>query len=223
MSSHLIAPHGTASRSDPFPRSAAELKAASRDWPSWDLTPRQLCDLELLLNGGFSPLTRLHGASRLRAVCEKMRLADGTLVADADHARRDRSRSPSRLKHGSTLALRDAEGVMLAVLHVDDVWKPDRDGGSREGVRHGRPEHPGVGYPANRVTRATSVAGSRVCSSRHYDYRNCAPTPRRPNCREHSPARMDARVVAFQTRNPMHRAHHELTLRAAHGRWTPTC
>src|SRR5437588_10746019 len=61
------------------PERAAELKAASRDWPSWDLTPRQLCDLELLLNGGFSPLTGFMKRADHDAVCASMRLADGTL------------------------------------------------------------------------------------------------------------------------------------------------
>ncbi len=58
MTDHLIAPHcGTLV--DPMVDSerAGRLKEASRDWESWDLTPRQMCDLELLLNGGFSPLT----------------------------------------------------------------------------------------------------------------------------------------------------------------------
>ena len=57
MTDHLIAPHG-GSLVDLLASAerAAELKEASRDWPSWDLTPRQLCDLELLMNGAFSPL-----------------------------------------------------------------------------------------------------------------------------------------------------------------------
>ena len=60
------------------PKEADQLRAQSRDWPSWDLTPRQLCDLELLVNGGFSPLDGLHGARRLRGrSASRMRLADG--------------------------------------------------------------------------------------------------------------------------------------------------
>ena len=52
---------------------AEELKVQSRDWPSWDLTPRQLCDLELLLNGGFSPLQGFLGQADYTRVCREMR------------------------------------------------------------------------------------------------------------------------------------------------------
>ena len=58
---------------------AAEAREASRDWPSWDLTPRQLCDLELILNGGFSPLTGFMGKADFESVCQNMRLASGEL------------------------------------------------------------------------------------------------------------------------------------------------
>ena len=69
---------------------AAELQAASKDWPSWDLTPRQVCDLELLMNGGFSPLTGFMGRKRLRAVCAQHAPRRRHALADADHARRPR-------------------------------------------------------------------------------------------------------------------------------------
>src|SRR6267142_1542350 len=58
---------------------AAELRAASRDWPSWDLTPRQLCDLELLMNGGFSPLTGFLGRPDYESVVQDLRLASGVV------------------------------------------------------------------------------------------------------------------------------------------------
>src|SRR6476620_2450550 len=77
---HLIAPHGGA-LVDLLAAGErrAELKAASRDWPSWDLTPRQLCDLELLLNGGFSPLRGFMNRADYESVCASMRLANGMI------------------------------------------------------------------------------------------------------------------------------------------------
>ena len=79
-SSHVIAPHGgelvnlLASS-----EKAAELKAHSREWPSWDLTPRQICDLELLMSGGFSPLRGFMTQADYEGVCHNMRLASGLL------------------------------------------------------------------------------------------------------------------------------------------------
>ena len=58
---------------------ATELQAESRDWPSWDLTSRQLCDLELLMNGGFSPLVGFLSKADYDACVADLRLADGTL------------------------------------------------------------------------------------------------------------------------------------------------
>jgi hypothetical protein len=58
---------------------AAELKGHSKDWPSWDLTARQLCDLELLMSGGFSPLRGFMNRADYEGVCHNMRLASGTL------------------------------------------------------------------------------------------------------------------------------------------------
>ena len=80
MSDHLIAPHG-GTLVDLIAGSARaeEITAASRDWVSHDVTPRQLCDLELLLNGGFSPLAGFMTSSDHDAVCADMRLGDGTL------------------------------------------------------------------------------------------------------------------------------------------------
>src|SRR5687768_17916924 len=76
----MVAPHGgTLKNLLAEPRRAAELQTESKNWPSWDLTPRQLCDLELLLNGGFSPLSGFMGRADYESVCQNMRLADGTL------------------------------------------------------------------------------------------------------------------------------------------------
>jgi sulfate adenylyltransferase len=192
---------------------AAELKAASRDWPSWDLTPRQLCDLELLLNGGFSPLTGFMGRADYESVCTSMRLSNGavwtmpiTLDVPEDLA--------GKLARGSSLALRDHEGVMLAVLHVEDVWRPDREREAQDVFGTTSREHPGVAYLLDKSHPfyvGGRLEGIRLPS--HYDFPSLRLTP--AQLRAEFARRGWKKIVAFQTRNPMHRAHQELTLRAA--------
>ncbi len=214
MSSHLIAPHGgTLCDLQVSPARAAEIKAQSRDWPSWDLTPRQLCDLELLCNGGFSPLRGFMRKADYESVRDKMRLADATLWSmpitldvSAEFA--------DKLKRNSKVALRDAEGVMLAVISVDDVWQPDRTAEAEKVFGTASTEHPAVNYLMNQ-SKPVYIGGTVEClqSPVHYDYKSHRRTP--AELREEFARRGWRKIVAFQTRNPMHRAHHELTLRAA--------
>ena len=122
MNDHLVAPHGgTLVDLLVSPARATELKESSRDWPSWDLTDRQLCDLELLLTGAFSPLRGFLGRKDYESVRDDVRLSDGilwpmpiTLDVSPEIA--------GQLAPGKRLALRDPEGVMLAVLAVEDLW-----------------------------------------------------------------------------------------------------
>jgi sulfate adenylyltransferase len=190
----------------------AELRAASQAWPSWDLTPRQLCDLELLANGGFSPLTGFMTRRDYDAVCETMRLANGTLwpmpiTLDVPEA------FAGTLAAGHQIALRDPEGVMLAVLHVEDIWTPDKDAEARRVFGTNNPEHPGVAAATR--SHPVYVGGTieAIQLPTHYDFQALRQTP--ADVRADFAARGWHRVVAFQTRNPMHRAHQELTLRAA--------
>jgi sulfate adenylyltransferase len=191
---------------------AAELRGASQAFPSWDLTPRQLCDLELLANGGFSPLTGFMTRADYEPVRDRMRLASGALwpmpiTLDVPEA------FAKGLAVGADVALRDPEGVMLAVLHVEDIWTPDRDLEALRVFGSNNKEHPGVAAAA----RANPVyVGGRIEAIQlpaHYDFHALRQTP--AQVRAYFAARGWQRVVAFQTRNPMHRAHQELTLRAA--------
>jgi sulfate adenylyltransferase len=192
---------------------ARELRSSAKDWPSWDLTARQLCDLELLLDGGFSPLRGFMTEQEHQSVCAGMRLADGTLwpipiTLDVD------AETAATLHAGSTLTLRDAEGVMLAVLHVDDVYEPDRRAEAEQVFGTASIEHPGVDYLMRRANPwyvGGTVEG--VIRPHHYDFSELRSTP--AQLRQRFEQRGWDRVVAFQTRNPMHRAHQELTLRAA--------
>ena len=217
MSKHLIAPHGGGSLSELIAddERREELKTASRDWPSWDLMPRQLCDLELLMNGGFSPLRGFLGESEYDSVCADMRLSDTTLwpvpiTLDLPEA------VAKELGKGQRLALRDPEGVMLAALTVDDVFEPDREREAQMVFGTTNSEHPGVAHLLQRTN--PYYVGGRIEGLQlpaHYDFRGLRLTP--SQLRDEFTRLGWRRVVAFQTRNPMHRAHHELTLRAAKG------
>jgi sulfate adenylyltransferase len=214
MPDHLIAPHGGKLVTLLVePERAGRLRAASRDWPSWDLTPRQLCDVELLLNGGFSPLPGFMARADYEQVCADMHLADGTLwpIPVSLDVPEDLAR---RVGPGATLALRDPEGVLLAALHVEDVWRPDRRAEAEAIYGTSNKEHPGVAFLLDQTH--PGYLGGRLEGLQppaHYDFRDLRMTPAELRAEF---ARLGwRRVVAFQTRNPLHRAHQELTLRAA--------
>jgi len=214
MSGHLNRPHGGTLVDLIVPEErAAELKAESTAWPSWDLTPRQLCDLELLANGGFSPLRGFLGQADYETVCSSMRLSDGALwpipvVLDLPEE------VAGSLREGTPLALRDPEGVMLAVLHVDELFRLDTEKEAEAVYGTSSGEHPGVAHLRER-THPVCAAG-RVEALQlpvHYDFRRLRLTPVELRAEFDRLGWRD--VVAFQTRNPMHRAHLELTMRAA--------
>jgi sulfate adenylyltransferase len=211
---HVIQPHGNVLVNllvDPARK--AELRASSKDWLSWDLTARQLCDLELLMNGGFSPLTGFMGRADYDVVCANMRLANDLLwpipiVLDVPEE------LARQLKLGSPLALRDPEGLMVAVLHVEDVWQPDRTKEAESVFGTADCEHPGVAHLLSKTN--PFYVGGRVEAlqlSAHYDFRSLRLTP--AELRAEFAQLGWWRIIAFQTRNPMHRAHVELTLRAS--------
>jgi len=211
---HMNPPHGgTLADLHVDDARASELKAQSRDWVSWDLTPRQLCDLELLTNGGFSPLRGFLGQADYAQVRDQMRLADGTLwpipiTLDVTEE------VAAKLDAGAHLALRDPEGVMLAMLHVEDVWQPDLKLEARQVFGTTSKHHPGVAQLLEQ-TRPWYVGGKveALQPPVHYDFKRLRLTPAELR-REF--ARLGwTKIVAFQTRNPLHRAHLELTLRAA--------
>ncbi|HTW06876.1 MAG TPA: sulfate adenylyltransferase, partial [Acidimicrobiales bacterium] len=214
MPDQLISPHGGALVDlTVTPARAAELKEGSRNWPSWDLTARQLCDLELLGNGGFSPLRGFLGEEDYGAVCERMRLADGTLWPMPINLDISEEKA-AELSPGTSLALRDPEGVMLAVVHITELYRPDRDREAKLVFGTNDVAHPGVAYLVNKANPV--YVGGRLellTPPVHYDYKALRLTP--AQLRAQFAGAGWSRVVAFQTRNPMHRAHVELTLRAA--------
>ncbi|MBA3961333.1 MAG: bifunctional sulfate adenylyltransferase/adenylylsulfate kinase [Chthoniobacterales bacterium] len=213
--SHLVQPHGgELINLIVGAEQAGQTKAQSKDFPSWDLTPRQICDAEMLLNGGFSPLTGFMNKADYEGVCSNMKLASGVLwpmpiTLDVTEA------FAKTLKPGSSkVALRDAEGVMIAVLHVEDVWQPDLKAEGQAVFNSTSEAHPGVAYLMKRGN--PWYVGGRLeglVLPSHYDFKTLRQTPAELRA-EFSNAGW-RRIAAFQTRNPMHRAHVELTFRAA--------
>jgi len=212
---HLIAPHGGELIELQVPAErAAELKAHSKEWPSWDLTGRQLCDLELLVSGGFSPLRGFLNRADYESVCCDMRLADGTLWPMPITLDVTEEFAKKLTPGSSKVALRDPEGVMLAVVHVEDVWQPDRVAEAKAVFNSTSAAHPGADYAINKSN--PWYVGGRVEGLQppsHYDFRSLRLTP--AELRAEFQRLGWTRIVAFQTRNPMHRAHVELTMRAA--------
>ena len=193
--------------------SAQKLKAEAADLPSWDLTQRQVCDIELLMNGGFHPLKGFMGQADYENVVEDMRLADGTLwpmpvTLDVSE------KFAERVEPGEDIALRDAEGVILATLSVTDKWTPDKSREAENVFGADDKAHPAVRYlhdVAGPVYLGGTITG--IQPPVHYDFRARRDTPNELRARFRKLGWR--RVVAFQTRNPLHRAHQELTFRAA--------
>ncbi|MGN2244277.1 sulfate adenylyltransferase [Frateuria sp. GZRR33] len=210
----LIAPHGGVLKDLYLPPAEAEaLGARAGGLPSLSLNTRQLCDLELLLSGAFSPLEGFLGRSDYNGVVEEMRLSDGTLwpmpiTLDVEEA------FSAQLSRGSEVVLRDGEGVALAVLDVEDIYWPDRLHEALRVFGTSDRTHPGVAELLDRT--GPVYLGGRVRGLQrpaHPDFAELRDTPR--ELRAWFEANGWRRIVAFQTRNPMHRAHRELTLRAA--------
>jgi len=193
--------------------SAQKLKSEAGEMPSWDLTARQMCDLELLMNGGFSPLKGFLGQADYDGVVDNMRLADGTLwpmpiTLDVSEKFAD------TLEPGTDIALRDPEGVILAVMNVTDKWSPDKAREAEKVFGADDMAHPAVAYlhrSAGPVYLGGPVTGLQAPV--HYDFRARRDTPN--ELRAYFRKLGWRKVVAFQTRNPLHRAHQELTFRAA--------
>ena len=207
-------PHGGVLRELYLGESAAdEEKLRSRDIRSWDLTERQLCDLELLLNGAFSPLDGFLTREDYDSVVKTMRLPSGLIwpipiVLDVG------APFAEQISEGETLALRDREGVCLATMEVRDIWTPDKAVEAAAVYGTENPAHPGVDRLLN-ATGAVYLGGplKGIEPPVHYDFRLLRDSPSELRGRFRKLGWR--KVVAFQTRNPMHRAHQELTLRAA--------
>lgn len=190
------------------PEEAEALQARADRLPSVRLSNRAVCDLELLATGGFSPLDRFMGREDHDRVISDMRLSDGhifpipiTLPVDAHEVRLD-----------SDIALRDNKNDLLAVMTVQEAYEWNRREVALRVFGTTDERHPMVAEmdqwgPVN-ISGKLWVIGL----PRHFDFRDLRLTP--AQCRDRLQKMGAGNVVAFQTRNPLHRVHEEMTKRA---------
>ena len=206
----LIAPYGGAlvNLLAP-PDEREELRAYAGRLPSAQLSDRAVCDLEAMAVGGFSPLDRFLGKEDYARVLEEMRLADERLWPIPITLPLD----PTDVQLDGEIALRDAKNNILATLTIEEAYDWDKAEAAQRVCGTQDARHPLVAEMAR--WGGVNVSGRlRVIDlPLHYDFRDLRLTP--AQCRERLEAMGAGNVVAFQTRNPMHRAHEELTKRAA--------
>ncbi len=210
--SNTIIPHGGA-LTDLIvdPEEAENLRTAAVDITSVTLSQRQVCDLELLMNGGFSPLSSFMNRADYQAVVDSGRLADGTLwpipvVLDVSRE------AAEKLVPGQKLALRDGEGFMLAVATVGETWEPDKshEAESVYGTSNAA-AHPGVKFlfeHVNDVYVDATIEGIQLPV--HHEFETLWDTPE--ELRNLFAKLGWRKVLAFQTSKPIHRIHRETIL-----------
>ena len=185
---------------------AAELTKAAASLPKINLTAKQSCDLELIANGGYSPLRGFMGKADFESVCKNMKLANGNVWSIPVLLSVDAANAP---KVGSKVALYAPNGVLQGVITVSEVFAHDKKLEIPSVFRTEDPAHPGV---------AQVLAEGDTCVAGEVDALTLCVDPKGPEAFMHqrlTPAQTRAEfdkrgwktVVAFQTRNPIHRAH----------------
>ncbi|MBV9671150.1 MAG: bifunctional sulfate adenylyltransferase/adenylylsulfate kinase, partial [Acidobacteriales bacterium] len=187
-----------------------ELEREATHLPSLQISGRSVCDLEMLACGGFSPLDRFMGSADYRRVLREMRLLNGAVfpipvtlpVAD-----------PSLYKPHMRLALRSPKNNLLAIMEIEEIFEllPDEEAAAVCGTTDD--SHPLVAEMNGWGRYAISGPLRVLENSDHADFPGLRKTPL--EVREQLSTLGYENVVAFQTRNPMHRAHEELIKRAA--------
>mgnify|MGYP003311248034 FL=1 len=195
------------------PSNIEKVKRQAISLARWDLTARQICDLELLMNGAFFPLTGFLGKEDYDNVLENLRLLNGSLwpipiTLDVSET------FAQSIKLDENIALCDQEGVILATMNISDKWVPDKIHEAKKVFGTADQYHPGVDYLLNnsgKIYLGGQIRG--IESPTHYDFRDRRNTPN--ELRAHFAKIGWKKIIAFQTRNPLHRAHQELTFQAA--------
>ena len=186
------------------------LLAEAAHYPSLQITDRNLHDLELLAVGAFSPLDRFMGKADYQRVLTEMRLADGTLFPIPITLTIDKEALPTRAEW---ITLRDSRNDIIAIMRLEEVfrWNPEREARLVLGTTD--PRHPLVAEMQQWRDLCISGELKVLNLPRYYDFVELRRTPK--EVRALLERMGNHNVVAFQTRNPMHRIHEELTKRAA--------
>ena len=186
-----------------------ELKQATNQLSSIRLSARSVCDLELLAVGAFSPLDRFMSQADYQSVMDNMRLANGDIfplpitlpIEDDDH-----------VIVGQQIALRDPQNELLAVMVVEEVYAWDLAEEAQKVYGSQDLRHPLVAEMHRWGKRYISGPMQVIQLPPHYDFKSLRLTPKQTRKRLASFGHDN--IIAFQTRNPMHRVHEELTKRA---------
>ena len=177
--------------------------------PRLQLTQRNLCDLELLATGAFSPLRKFMGKDDYLSVLESMRLANGTLFPIPITL----TVAPNpNISEGAEIALADEHNDLLAIMRVEEIFQWNREQEAKLAYGTTDPRHPLVAEMEKWGELCISGEMQVVRLPKYYDFRRLRLTPAEVRARLTELGH--ERVVAFQTRNPMHRAHEEMTKRA---------
>ena len=180
---------------------------------SYNLNLRQTCDLDLILDGSFYPLKGFLTQKEYLSVCENIHLPSGELWPIPINL--DVSEEfAETLTLGEEISLKDQEGVNLAILVVEDIWCPEKLFEANKVFGSTNNEHPGVNYLLNKSNKIY-LGGKLIGINKptFYDFKHFRNSPN--ELRKIFNKLGWSSVVAFQTRNPLHRAHFELTLRAS--------
>ena len=189
-----------------------KFKKDASKYKSWVLRDRQICDLEMILNGGFSPLNGFLNKENYENVLIDMRLSDGSvwpmpITLDVN------SKFSKSISIGENITLKDKEGFSIAVLEVENKWEPDlyKEAELTFGTKD--VSHPGVDYLLN-YSNNIYIGGKveLIDLPHHYDYKDLRLSPK--NLKQKFKDLGWYNIVAFQTRNPLHKAHVEMTLKA---------
>ncbi len=187
-----------------------ELLARAAKLPSLKISMRNLCDLELLATGGFSPLNTFMGKADYERVLHEMRLADGTLWPLPITLTADPKELPTV---GEDIVLRNSNNDVIAILTLDEVyhWDAEREAALAYGSTDSK--HPMVSEMGRWGKVCISGELKVINLPKYYDFIELRRTP--AEVREMLETMGNENVVAFQTRNPLHHIHEELTKRAA--------